>query len=71
MSFEKRVLELARSVGISNAYFAYGSLFIPFSSISLPAMPELKRFIALYPEDFRGKPRVTLGAEEIAIDFVP
>lgn len=70
MAFEKRVLELAESVGISNAYFAYGSLFIPFSSISLPAMSELKKFIALYPEYFRGKPRVTLGAEEIAIDFV-
>lgn len=70
MSFEKRVLELAESVGISNAYFAWGSMFIPFESVSLPAMTELKRFLALYPEDFRGKPRVTLGAEEIAIDFV-
>lgn len=38
MAFEKRVLELAESVGIANAYFAYGSLFIPFDSVSLPAM---------------------------------
>jgi len=70
MAFEKRVLGLAESVGINDAYFAYGSLFIPFSSISLPSMSELKNFLALYPETFPGKPRVTLGAEEIAIDFV-
>lgn len=70
MAFEKRILGLAESVGIVDAYFAYGSLFIPISSISLPSMSELKKFFALYTEIFPGKPRVTLGAEEIAVDFI-
>lgn len=70
MAFEKKVLELAESVGIVDAYFAWGSLFIPYSNISLPGMSELKKFLALYSETFRGKPLVTLGDEEIAIDFV-
>lgn len=70
MAFEKCVLQLTEDVGIRDAYFAYGTLFVPFEAVSLPEMTELKKFLALYPENFRGKPLVTLGADEIAIDFV-
>ena len=69
MAFEKRVLELAESVGINDAYFAYGSLFIPFSNTSLPAMSELKKFLAQYTQTFRGKTLVTLGDEEVVVAF--
>ena len=70
MAFEKKVLALAESVGINDAYFAYGSLFIPFASISLPGMQEIKRFVRDYSEQFNGRAQVTLGAEEISVDFV-
>lgn len=70
MAFEKKVLELAEDVGIRGAYFAYGTLFVPFEAVSLPAMSELKNFLALYPETFPGKARVTLGADEVAVDFI-
>lgn len=69
MSFEKRVLELADDVGLRSAYFAYGTMFVPYDTIST-SMQELKNFMALYPETFPGKTRVTLGAEEVAVDFV-
>lgn len=71
MAFEKKVLELAESVGIENAYFAYGSLFIPFSSVSLPGMTEIKRFISGYAENFYGRTQVSIGDEEISVDFLP
>lgn len=70
MSFEKRILEMAESVGINDAYFAYGSLFIPFSNISLPGMQEIKKFLCEYSLNFCGKAQVTIGDEEIVVDFV-
>lgn len=70
MSFEKRVLELAESVGISDAYFAYGSMFIPFTSVSLPSMHEIKKFMRGYAENFNGRVQVSIGDEEFAVDFV-
>ena len=69
MAFESKVLKLAESVGIDGAYFTYSSLFIPFSSVSLPGMLELKKFLALYSEIFPGKPMVTLGDEVFRVDF--
>lgn len=70
MAFEKKVLALAESVGINDAYFAYGSLFIPLSSISLPGMQEIKRFVSGYSEQFNGRAQVSLCSDEIAVDFV-
>lgn len=67
MSFEKKVLELAKSVGIEDSYFAYGTMFVGLEGAS---RDQLAKFVKFYREEFHGRPQVTLGEEEIAIDFV-
>jgi hypothetical protein len=67
MSFEKKVLELAESIGIEDSYFAYGTMFVSLDGAS---RDQLAKFVKFYRSEFFGRPVVTLGAEEIAIDFV-
>lgn len=67
MSSEKRVLELAESIGIENAYFSYGTLFAS-PDCAPPNM--LREFVKAYASAFVGSAEVTKGREEIAIDFV-
>lgn len=70
MSYEKGVLKLAKSVGLRGAYFSCGTMFVSPDTVSLPGMPELKKFLAQYRLAFPGKTLVTIGAEEIAVDFI-
>lgn len=64
--FEKKVLQLAESCGITRAYFAYGTMY---ACPDCAAPGAIRRFTTLYRQQFTGDVQVTSGREELAIDF--
>lgn len=67
MGFEKRVLEVAESCGIEDAYFYEGTMFFSPDNCGQSA---IITFTNVYQNMFRGEPKFSNVGDEVAVDFV-
>ena len=61
--FENTVLSVATQAGLEGAYFAYGTLWVPSTESN---NRNFEKFFA----EFKDTVLVTVGQDELAVDFI-